>query len=207
MSFNTKGQDVNTGDSKSLSYGNVYAHIHSTTVKKSSTGKKMLEIILEGPTEGGDFEGYPVDRENPEGPKFKGKMARVQGTTYIDEAAYSSNDVLKNEIIHRLVYIAKELQVKDQLDNINAETLEEWVEKATDLIKGNDMHFLVTAAEEEYNGKKILKRSLAKFKFCSLDAEKVEKFDKTNKYHFKPLQKSENVENFEPAAQEDFDFK
>lgn len=208
MSFNTKGQDVNTGDSKSLPYGNVYAHIHSASLGVSQrTGKKALNIILEGPAVGGDFEGFPIDKNNPEGLKFKGKVAWLTVTSWLDAEAYNSNDLGKNEIMNRMVYIAKELGVKDQLDNINADTLEEWVEKATDLVKGENMHFLITASEEEYEGKTRIKKNLARFKFCSLNEDKVEKFDKNNRYHYRALQKAENVDGFEPAKQDsEFDF-
>jgi hypothetical protein len=57
--------------------------------------------------------------------------------------------------------------------------------------------------EEEYNGKTIIKLSLPKYKFVSLDESKLDKFDKTNKYHYKALE-NKPVEGFEPTANDDF---
>ena len=42
--------------------------------------------------------------------------------------------------------------------------------------------------EEEYNGKTIVKLSFPKFKFCNAIESKLDVFDKTNQWHYKPLQ-------------------
>jgi len=84
--FNTKGQEIKTGGGtpKSLQAGVVKAHIHSGSVRTAKSGKKSLELILEGPAMEG-FEGWAIDKNNPEGPKFTGQSSRVSATIYSDQ--------------------------------------------------------------------------------------------------------------------------
>lgn len=199
--FNTKGQEIKTGGGqKSLQAGVVYAHIYGGIVRSSKTGKKQLELILEGAAAEG-FEGWAIDKDNPEGPKYKGPSARVGATMYID--SHNSSDPAKNDIIYKLLFIASELGLRDEADSINGKTIEEWVEKVINLLKGHNLYFFLKGTEEEYNGKTIIKLSLPKFKFASIGEEGLDKFDKNNVYHYKPLQ-NKSVKDFEPAGS-DFD--
>lgn len=200
--FSTQGQEVKQGGlSKSLQSGVVYAHIHSAQVRDSkNTGKKALELILEGP-ELENFEGWLIDRNDENGPRFKGQSSKVMATTWTDQ--HNEPNVMKNEIMYKLTIISEQLGLRDQLNVISATSLEEWVEKAVNVLKGNDAYFFLKGTEEEYNGKTITKLSLPKYKFCSSDESKLDKFDKNNKYHFKALENS-NVNGFEPAS-DDFE--
>jgi hypothetical protein len=200
--FNTKGQEIKTGGStsKSLQAGVVLAHIHSGQVKSSKTGKKALELTLEGPAIDG-FEGWAVDKNNLEGEKFTGQSSRVIATIWTDQ--YDSDSPAKNEIIYKLLFIASELGLRDEADNVNAKTIEEWASKVIDLVKGKNMYFFLKGTEEEYNGKVIIKLSLPRYKFASSNEEGVDKFDKNNQYHYKALQ-NKTVSSFEPNT-DDFD--
>lgn len=200
--FNTKGQEIKKGGGtpKSLQPGVVNAHIYSASIRTSKTGKKCLELILEGKAEEG-FEGWPIDKNNPEGPKYKGPSSRVTATIYTDQ--FDSDSPAKNEIIYKLLFIASELGLRDDADNVNAKTIEEWVEKVTAILKGNNIYFFLKGTEEEYNGKTIVKLSLPKFKFASSTIDGLDKFDKNNQYHYKALP-IKSVNSFEPAN-DDFD--
>ncbi len=92
------------------------------------------------------------------------------------------------------------------MENTNptgSESLEDWVAKSVAILKGHDAYFFLKGQEEEYNGKTIIKLSLPKYKFVSLDESKIDKFDKNNKYHYKALE-NKPVEGFEPASNDDF---
>jgi hypothetical protein len=201
--FSTKGQEVKTtgGTAKSLQTGVVYAHIYSGQVRTSNKGdKKTLELILEGPASEG-FEGWAIDKNDLEGPKFTGQSSRVSATIWTDQ--FNETNVTKNEIMYKIAVIASELGLRDQIDNISASNLEEWVEKAMTMLKGNNLYWFLKGTEEEYNGKTIIKLSLPKYKFVSADETKLDKFDKNNQYHYKALQ-NKPVASFEPANS-DFD--
>jgi hypothetical protein len=105
--------------------------------------------------------------------------------------------------MYKLAVIASELGLRDQIDNISASSLEDWVEKAVYILKGHNLHWFLKGTEEEYNGKTIIKLSLPKYKFVSAEEAKLEKFDKNNQYHYKALQ-NKPVASFEPVNS-DFD--
>lgn len=205
--FNTKGQEVKKGgDSKSLQPGVVKAHIVSGQVRTSNKGdKKSLELILEGP-EIPNFEGWAIDKNNLDGPKYKGQSSKVSATIWTDQ--FNANDINKNDILNKLFIIGNELGIRSSLDNLSIvhdiKSIEDWVKHAIDLIAGNDLYFFLKGTEEEYNGKTIVKLSFPKYKFCSSAPENLDTFDKTNPYHYKPLA-NKPVAGFEPAN-DDFSF-
>jgi hypothetical protein len=201
--FSTKGQEVKTGggSSKSFQPGVVYAHIFAGQVRTSKNGdKKSLELTLEGPALP-DFEGWSIDKNDPDGPKFQGLSARVTATIWTDQ--HAETNAMKNEIMYKIIVIAQELGLRDAVDNISAVSLEDWVNQAIDILKGNDMYFFLNGKEEEYNGKTIVKLSFPRYKFCSVDETKLDKFDKNNKYHYRALE-TKAVASFEPVN-DDFD--
>lgn len=198
--FKTEGQEVKGGGlGKSFEPGVVYAHIHSAQVRTSKTGKKALEITLEGPAIPG-FEGWAIDKEDPEGEKYKGQTARVSASIYISE--YNSDDVNKNEILSKIIVIADALDLRKKIDNLSKDgkitSIEQWVAAAINILKGNDAYFFLTGKEDEYNGKIIVKLSLPRYKFCSQDESKLPPFDKTNKWHYSPFV-TKAVSGFEPV--------
>lgn len=199
--FQTEGQEVKgTGLNKTFEPGVIFAHIHSATVKTAKTGKKSLELILEGPPMTG-FEGWPVDREKPEGEKYKGQIAKVSATIYT--ADYNSDDVNKNVILNKIIVISDQLGMRVAIDNLSKDatitSIDQWVERAISLLKDHDAYWFVSAKEDEYNGKIITRLSLPAYKFVHADENKLPKFDKTNKYHFSPYV-GQKVDGFEPIA-------
>ena len=201
--FSTKGQEVKTtgGTAKSLQAGVVYAHIYSGQVRTSNKGdKKTLELVLEGPASEG-FEGWAIDKNNPDGPKYTGQSSRVSATIWTDQ--FNDSNVSKNEIMYKLAVIASELGLRDHVDNISASNIEDWVEKAIYILKGHNLYWFLKGTEEEYNGKTIIKLSLPKYKFVATEEAKLDKFDKNNQYHYKALQ-NKPVSSFEPVNS-DFD--
>jgi len=197
--FKTEGQDVKGGGlGKSFEPGVVLAHIHSAQVRTAKTGKKALELTLEGPAIP-NFEGWAIDREDPEGEKYKGQSARVSASIYISD--YNSDDVNKNEILSKIIVIANELGLRKQIDNLskdgNITSIEQWVDAAVAILKGNDLYWFLAGKEDEYNGKVIVRLSLPKFKFAAADQSKLNKFDKTSKWHYTPLA-TKSVSGFEP---------
>ena len=198
--FKTEGQEVKkAGLPKSLEPGVAYAHIYSGTVRTSKTGKKALELILEGP-ELPNFEGWAVDKDNQEGEKFKGQSSRVNASIYISD--FNSDDINKNEILAKLLCVADFVDSRKEVDaigkNNNITTIEQWVEAAIQILKGKDLFWFLKGTEEEYNGKTIVKLSLPKIKYCSSEKSELPAFDKANKYHYTALA-TKPVNGFEPV--------
>jgi hypothetical protein len=204
--FSTQGQEVKSGGgSKSLTPGVVKAHILSGLVRTSSKGdKKVLDLLLEGEIVP-DFEGWPIDKDNPTGPKYAGPTGKVVATVYTAE--YNSQELAKNEILSKLVFISDQLGLRKEIDEIgqkhNITNIETWVDKAIDVLKGHDLNWFLKGTEEEYNGKTIVKLSLPKYKYVAKDISKLDVFDKTNIYHYKALAPSIPVASFDAGS--DFD--
>ena len=199
--FNTEGQEVKNLNLKSLQPGVAYAKIISAVLKTSTKNdKKLLELFLESEPIP-NFEGWPIDRDKPDGPKYAGQTARVAATIWTDQ--FNENNLGKNEIMAKLTVIAQELGMRDKLNSISASTIEEWVAKAILLVKNQYAYWFLKGQEEEYNGKTIVKIGLPKYKFISIDPLKLDKFDKNNKYHYRSLD-NKPVGSFSPAGN-DFD--
>ncbi len=198
--FKTEGQEIKGGGlGKSFEPGVVLAHIHSANVRTAKTGKKALELVLEGPSIP-DFEGWAIDREDPEGEKFKGQSAKVSASIYISD--FNSDDVNKNEILSKMIVISNQLGLRAEIDNLsnnkNIKSIEDWVAAAAKILKGNDLYWFLAGKEDQYNDKIIVRLSLPKIKFCSQDETKLPKFDRTNKWHFTPFI-TKSVSGFEPV--------
>lgn len=201
--FSTTGQEVKQGGGtlKSLQPGVAYAHIHSSQVRTSNKGdKKVLELTLVGEAADG-FEGWAIDKDNPDGAKYDGPSSRVSATIWTDQ--FNSDDINKNDILNKIVVIATELGVRSEIDAISAKSsvtsIEQWVAEATNVLKGHNIYWFLKGTEEEYNGKTITKLSLPKYKFVSKEESKLDKFDKNNQYHFKGLV-NKPVNSFEPTT-------
>ena len=198
--FSTQGQEVkNGGGSKSLTPGVMKAHILSGNVRTSSKGdKKVLDLFLEGEIVP-NFEGWPIDKDNPTGPKYAGPTGKVTATVYTSE--FNSQVLEKNEILSKIVKISDELGLRKQIDAIGESatisSIEEWVEKAIIILRGHDLNWFLKGTEEEYNGKTIVKLSLPKFKYVAVDKTKLDIFDKTNIYHYKALAPATPVASFD----------
>lgn len=202
--FQTEGQEVKgSGLNRTFEPGVIYAHIFSANVRTAKTGKKSLELMLEGPPLTG-FEGWAVERDKPEGDKFTGQIAKVSATIYT--ADFNSDDVNKNTILSKIIVMSDQLGMRIAIDNLAKDgtitSIEQWVDRAVALLKDHDMFWFLQAKEDEYNGKIIIRLSLPAFKFCSADEGKLPKFDKTNKYHYGQFV-STKVDSFEPI-QTDF---
>lgn len=203
MSFSTNGQDLKSGgQSKSFNAGVVFAHVYDATVRTSSTGKKALQLTLEGPAIP-NFEGWDIDRNDASKGKYQGQTAIVSGSVYVADNVYNNTDVNENPIMNKFVVIATELGLREDLDKITATSIEDWVVKATNLVKGKNLHFFLAGSEEVYNDKTRVKLNLPRYKFAAADASKLDTFDKTKKYHYKALEssvKKEEINEFEVAA-------
>jgi hypothetical protein len=196
--FNTKGQEAkSTGVNKNIEPGIVYAHVFDGSLKVSAnTGKKSLELILETP-EIKDFQGWSITKGDDNGPKFKGQSGRVSATVWTDQ--FNESNINKNEILYKLTVIATELGVRDEIDNVSANSIEDWVSQVINIIKNKDLYWFIKGEEQEYNGKITVKLSLPKYKFVNSDDAKLDKFDKNNIYHYKQI-KNQKVSGFEPST-------
>lgn len=113
-------KNVTTGGNgatpKTLTPGNVVAKINSVTLEdfKFKPGAVHMILHIEGNEMGGDFEGFLIDKDNPEGGRYKGQVGRVRTSEY----AYSDGETKTGIQISRDAEILK--MIKNICTAVNA---------------------------------------------------------------------------------------
>lgn len=105
--LSTKNVSTNgaSGPAKTISPGNVRAKINSVALEefKFKPGSYHLVLNIEGEEMGDGFEGFLIDKDNPEGPRYKGQVGRVKTS----EWAYSDGETKTGVQVSRDIEILK----------------------------------------------------------------------------------------------------
>lgn len=132
-------QGTQKSKSKIIKPGNVIAKINSIFLQqqKSNPDAYFLVMNLEGEDLGPEFEGFFYDSTKPELGRAKGQVARVKYSQYsykdmVSKAGYAIGR--DRQILRDVATLADQLGVRRQIDEIEAETIEKFVEKASKLL-------------------------------------------------------------------------
>lgn len=142
-------KDLKTQDpskvSKTLKPGNHLAKIYSLALQPMPSNPEALYLImnLEGEDQGPEFEGFLYDKDNPNGGRAKGAVGRVKYSQYpykdmVSKAGY--NIPRNNQILRDLATLASALDIRSQIDEIEANTIEEFVAKASKLFASTNKY-------------------------------------------------------------------
>ena len=186
--FGTKSHDGESskgGNSPFINYGNHVLMINSFEVRKASTGSEQVRINFEGaPVEEAGFEAHE-DSTNG------GKIGRVNFSSWL------ANENQVEEFNTNMAILTNKLGVKEEVDAIEADDLQDYLDKITPLVKGKQAHWLICAEEylDDKGDTPKTKYSLktARYGFMASMAEGVDHidaFDKENKYHYKKLEET-----------------
>ena len=137
------------------------------------------------------MEGEPITDENWEG--YEGAAGQI-GKIGVNGGYYMKTEADKMSFVKNLKDIAAKVGVLDECSNIEAETLESFVEQIKPYLIGTKAKYFVRGSEyAKQNGTGTgLKLSFPKFNFVeSIDVDdadsKLEKFDENNTWHFSKL--------------------
>lgn len=119
--------------SQFITYGPQVLKINEITVRTAASGSKQLEFKVEG-EEIKDFSGVNG---------AKGQVGTIR-------TMYFKDDKL-DQLTKFIADIANTLNVKSKLDEIKAESLEEYVEKVTPVLAGKFARYIVTGEEYDVN--------------------------------------------------------
>jgi len=182
--FSTKG--VNTQDSKKVgkyfSYGIHQLSIYDIEIKTASTGSKQLTLMMETQpvtTEG--FEPEMGHRGQVGRVAFPGTFLKLDDTRAVEEFNKSVG------------IIADKLGVRKQLDEINAADFDSYIQAIKPLFVNKFAWWAI--AGEEYikaDGKTGVRLKTRRYSFIASLEEgqnKIEKFDPSKTYNFKPAVK------------------
>lgn len=149
----------NYGPSKYLGVGNHIVNVRGIELQEakydSGTNRPDVALVLhlEGPDQGPDFEGAPRDWDNPAKGTYKGQFAKVkiQPYNFTDNPTRSGNARNRDEdAVRAITILAENLGVRDQLDQIQANTLEEYVQMSNHVISSSDVTLSVVVGGKVY---------------------------------------------------------
>jgi len=194
--FSTKGHEVQSNDyvSAFIKPGIVVAKIASVGYHTSQGGTEGLKFI---------HEGKPME-------ELDGKSQTAESTMWTSPKAWPYT-------LDRLCIMADQLGVREQLDAVSANSAEEYAAALNAIFAGKVARWKFSGTEiegkfDEEKGEKKnnwFKAELAQFDFVepmSVAEENTKlKFDKTNKYDMKMLEKSDveepvNAEGGDPLG-------
>jgi hypothetical protein len=205
--LNDKGPSV----SKTLMPGTHKCKINSIKLEVAPFDKEASVVLLNVESEpmGDDFEGFFIDKDNPEAGRFLGQVGRVRASEYPFKNGTTKSGIAVNkdlEILKAIQNIAKVTgTLKWMEDNNNKfETIEEYVEAYNNDAPFKDVFINMTLAAREYFKDNYPKYDLflpramrpsINMESCTVAEEnsKLVKFDEA--VHIK-RKKQENVESF-----------
>jgi hypothetical protein len=158
MSFNSSEYTHSTGGGKSkiLTPGEHYCRIIDITLTVPSFKPEgfFLNLLLEGPHMGDDFEGIDVDKTNPAAGKYAGKIATVNANRYpFSTFEYQGRTIDRDEqIFNWLNGLATQLDVFTDIQKagIKAETIEAYLEAVKPFLINPELWGTYTIAGREY---------------------------------------------------------
>ena len=138
--LSTKDLKVASGKTpKTLRPGNAIAKVLGISLQpqKSNPDAYFLVLNLEGEDQGPEFEGFLYDSDKPELGRAKGQVGRVKFSQYsYKDMTTKSGYVMKrdNQIVRDILSVAIALGVREQLDQIEEQTIERFVDKASKIL-------------------------------------------------------------------------
>lgn len=214
MSLSTKHLKIDS-KSKTLSPGNTSAKIYDVTLKPGyNQGSYYLVLNLEGAPISSDFEGFFIDPKDESKGRHEGQVGRVRFSQYAYETKTlpSGAKVDRDQnILKAIMTLAKALNVLDRINEIEADTIEQYVEMAKPILC-NDTYLHYCIAGKEYTNKEgytaydlfLPKLSGKKYAF-SAEEKSVLTFDESTHILAEKKKTAETMDQpFEPKSEFDF---
>jgi hypothetical protein len=136
----------------------------------------FLEMFMETEKPSPDFEGYPIDKENPDGPKHEGYVGKVRFSSWAYKTKYvpfKAKEVSRNELIlEDLLRLCVELECVEWFRNAQDKyaTIQEWVEAFNTEMPYKDKWLNVCIRGDQYLDKEgKLRTSLSFAKYEKID--------------------------------------
>ena len=131
--LNTKDMSAGSGKAKPvIGVGNQVIKINSITLDQTPYDKEAFNVVLHVESEPvkGEFQGFLKDINDPNGERYEGQVGRVRMSPYPykDTTLPSGRDINKDqEILKAMIFLAEALGKRDELDLIEADTIEEFM--------------------------------------------------------------------------------
>ena len=218
--LNTKDMQVGSGKARPImGPGNREIKINRISYDVTPYDKEAHNIMLhvEGRPEGGDFEGFLRDKDNESLGRYEGQVGRVRVSPFPfkNTTLPSGREINKDqEILKSMIFLGEVLNMRDDLDSIEAETIEDFMIQCASLFTNNEKGSIwinTCLASREWENKEgyvnndlyIPRMSKDGVGLENLEVEdsRLLKFDQST--HVRPVvKKDQNTnQNFEPKQQ------
>lgn len=220
--LSTKDMSAGSGKAKPvISVGNQKLKINSITFDQTPYDKDAYNVVLHVESEpvGGEFEGFLVDPNDANGPRYKGQVGRIRVSPYPfkDTTLPSGREISRDtEVLRSMIYLSEVLNKRDDLDSIEADTIEEFMTSVNNVLPG-DTYINACVGGREWENKEgyinhdlfLPRNSKDGVSLEALDVENSRLFTFKKEDHVRELKKksSPTTESFEPSntAGTDFD--
>ena len=223
--LNTKDMSAASGKAKPvIGVGNQKIKINKITFDQTPYDKEAFNIVLHVESEPvkGEFQGFLVDPNNPNGERYQGQVGRVRMTPFPfkDTTLPSGREIIRDtEVLKSMIFLSEALGKREDLDMIEAETIEEFMVSVDKVLSG-DTYVNACIGGREWENKEgyvnydlflpRLSKDGIPLEALDTDNSRLYKFSKED--HVRELQKksAEKAASFEPSslngsAGDDFD--
>jgi hypothetical protein len=210
-------KDLTTGSGKLrplMGPGNNVVKINSITLDKTPWDADAFQVNLHMESEliTGEFEGFLRDQSNEALGRYDGQIGRVRMSPfpYKDTTLDSGREISKDqEILKGLVFLSEVLNKRNELDAIEADTIEVFVTKCSELFSNSEF-FNACLASREWENKEgyinndlylpKLSRNGIPMEALNTDNSRLITFDKAD--HVRSITKTNDTtsKSFEPAS-------
>ena len=208
--LNTKDMSAGSGRTKPvLEPGNNKVKINSITLDQTPYDADSYNIHLHVETApvGGDFEGFFRDYNDQSQGRYEGQIGRVRISPFPfkDTTLPSGREISRDqEILKHMITLAETLDMRDGLDSINAQTIEDFMKECNDLMGSSKLINMCIGGREWENKEGYVNNDLF-LPRISKDGIAMEAVDKENSrllkfdraVHVKALVKKETSNNEE----------
>tara|TARA_Y100000385_G_scaffold59718_1_gene57852 strand:- start:4089 stop:4763 length:675 start_codon:yes stop_codon:yes gene_type:complete len=222
--LSTSGMKAGSGKEKPvIGPGNQVVKINSITFDVTPYAADAYNIILHVESEPmeGDFQGFLVDPNNPNSPRYAGQVGRVRFSQYAykDAILPNGNEISRDtEVMKAMIFLSEQIGKRTELDAIQANTIEEFMTKCNSVLSGPTFLNVCLGTREWENKEGYINDDLYLPKLSKagipLEALGVENsrlitYNINDKNHYRPVVKKDvpTTNAFEPAqaAGDDFD--
>jgi hypothetical protein len=221
--LNTSGMSAGSGKEKPvMGPGNNLVKINSITFDKTPYDVEAFNIMLhvEGEPMEGEFQGFLLDTNKPNGPRYAGQVGRVRFSPYPykDTILPNGNEISRDtEVMKAMIYLSEQIGKRSELDLIQANTIEDFMTKCNSILSGST-YINVCLGTREWENKEgyinndlyLPKKGKAGIPIEAIDVEnsKLITYNPSDKYHYRPVIKKDVplANNFEPTAIKGDDF-
>lgn len=148
--LSTKDIQATSGGSgklpKTIKPGNITAKVLDISLQplKSDPNAMYLILHLEGEDQGPDFEGFMYDKDNPNKGRAKGQVGKVRYSAYPYRDGVTKAGKPKSrdmDILRSLVEFATVAGKRDELNEIEADTIDNFVKQAAKLLADGKFYY------------------------------------------------------------------